>query len=214
MTIRVIIIDDHALMRTGLRILLNELPDIQVVADVSDVETAVRAMEDNPADVAMLDPVASEQRVADQIKTLSRQQSSRVLLLTGDASTNLPINAISAGAWGFVVKSSSVEEVATAIRNVHRGNLFLITPHRDSFARPLPQKETKPGVELSTREEEVLTLIARGNTNQQIADALFLSVKTIETYRSRLSKKLGLTSRSEMVTFAIEAGLLTLGVRA
>jgi len=214
MAIRVIIIDDHSLIRTGLRMLLNDQPGIEVVADVCDVEAAMRFLHDATADIAVLDPVASEQRIADQIKTLARQPGCKVLLLTGDKSPALPANAIAAGAWGFVVKSASIEEVASAIRNVHRGNLFIVSPHRQAFTRPAAPTPSQPAVDLSNREEEVLRLIARGNTNQQIADTLFLSVKTIETYRSRLAKKLGLSSRSQMVTYAIEAGLFTLGTRA
>jgi len=214
MAIRVIIIDDHALMRTGLRMLLNEQSGIEVVGDVGDVEAALDVLKESTVDVVVLDPVASEQKISDQIKTLARQPGAKVLLLTGDTSPLLPANAVVAGAWGFVVKSASVEEVAAAIRSIHAGNLFLITPHREAFTRPVVRPAKQPTIDLSTREEEVLTLIARGNTNQQIADALYLSVKTIETYRSRLSKKLGLSSRSQMVTYAIEAGLLGLGARA
>jgi len=215
-SIRILIADDHAILRTGLRMLIDAQSDMSVVGEVADgTETVSRAGEVQ-ADVVLLDLTMPGPPATVTIERLVRlDPSPRVLVLTMHDDPVYLRTALQAGASGYIVKKAADVELLSAIRVVHRGGTFV------NLTRP---GETEPGQTirqvpraspaggqpkpLSRRELEVLRLLAQGHTNQEAADRLAVSIKTIETHRKRLSDKLGLKSRAELFRFAVEARLL------
>lgn len=214
--ISVLIADDHALMRAGLRLLLATQPDIAVVGECgthAEVLDTLRSAAPG-VDVVTLDLTMPGGPPAALIEDVVRLcPGTRVLVVTMHDDPSYARMALAAGAAGYVVKSAADRELLQALRAVaaggtHRG--IAGEPARDADRRPAPIGQT-PLDTLSEREREVLVLVAQGHTSQQIADRLFLSVKTIESYRSRLMTKLGLSGRAELTRFAIDAGLLAGG---
>jgi two-component system response regulator NreC len=214
--ISVLIADDHALMRAGLRLLLATQPDIQVVGECGTHREVLDTLRgaDPGIDVVTLDLTMPGGPAAALIEDVVRScPATKVLVVTMHDDPSYARMALAAGAAGYVVKSAADRELLQALRAVasggtHRG--IAGEPARDTDRRPTPIGQT-PLDTLSEREREVLVLVAQGHTSQQIADRLFLSVKTIESYRSRLMTKLGLSGRAELTRFAIDAGLLTGG---
>lgn len=210
------IADDHAILRAGLRLLVNAQADMEVVAEAPDGEQAVLAARETAPDVALLDltmPRLGGMRALQQI--VRTCPSARVLVLTMHDDPAYLRSVLAAGASGYVLKRSVDAELLAAIRAVHRGGTF-VDP---SLANVLVQdvlaktggkaRRARPVNILSERELQVLRLVARGYSSQQIAKQILVGVKTVETYRSRLAQKLGLKSRSELVRFAVQMGLLT-----
>jgi len=217
--IRVLIADDHAVLRSGLAMLLRLQSDLAVVGEAADgTEAVARAGELRP-DVVLLDlsmPGPSGGEVIRQVLRVSSK--SRVLVLTMHDDPAYLAAAMLAGAAGYVVKKVADTELIQAIRAVHAGRTFVdLTRSSDPHLRP---REPGSGAaaeapkDLSRREVEVLRLLAQGHSNQQIADRIHLSVKTVETYRTRLSEKLGLKGRAELYRFAVESGVLDSGSAA
>ena len=214
--IRVLIADDHAVLRAGLKLLINAQSDMAVVGEAADGDSTVRSAQATTPNVVLLDLSMPGTRSTQTIEQLVRvAPSARVLVLTMHEDPAYMQAALRAGASGYIVKKATDIELLTAIRAVHRGRTFV------DLTRP---GEPPPGAELgrvsrdspagghtkplSQREAEVLRLLAQGHTNQQAADRLAVSVKTIETHRKRLSDKLGLKSRAQLFRFAVEVGLL------
>jgi two-component system response regulator NreC len=214
--IRVLIADDHSVLRAGLKLLINAQSDMAVVGEAGDGPATVRSAQATAPHVVLLDLSMPGARFTHTIEQLVRAApSSRVLVLTMHDDSAYLQAALRAGAAGYIVKKAADIELLTAIRAVHHGRTFVdLTRPRE----PLPGPElgrvsrdspagghAKP---LSQREAEVLQLLAQGYTNQEAADHLTVSVKTIETHRKHLSDKLGLKSRAQLFRFAVEAGLL------
>jgi len=214
--IRVLIADDHAVLRAGLKLLINAQSDMAVVGEAADGDATVRGAEATAPNVVLLDLSMPRTRSTQTIEQLVRvAPSARVLVLTMHDDPAYMQAALRAGAVGYIVKKAADIELLTAIRAVHHGRTFV------DLTRP---GEPPPGTEvgrvsrdspagghtkpLSQREAEVLRLLARGHTNQEAAERLAVSVKTIETHRKRLSDKLGLKSRAQLFRFAVEVGLL------
>jgi DNA-binding NarL/FixJ family response regulator len=210
--IRILIADDHAVLRTGLRMLIGSQRDLEVVGEASDGDEAVRKAAALRPDVALVDismPGSGGIKAIERIRQAT--PATRVLVLTMHDVPAYLRAALAAGAAGYVVKRAADSDLLAAIREVHRGRTVLDPAlaarvvqgglRRRGTAGPSP---TAP---LSQREQEVLELVAQGYTNQQIADHLGLSVKTVETYRARLVEKLGLQSRAELVRYALDSGL-------
>jgi two-component system, NarL family, response regulator NreC len=212
-TIRVLVVDDHAVLRAGLRMLIGAQVDMDVVAEAADGEEAVRKAVESRPDVVLMDltmPGGGGVRVIERLR--QECPSSRVLVLTMHDVPAYLRSALAAGAVGYVVKSAADSELLSAIRAVYRGRTVLDPELAASVLQNAVGRRpaSGPGAGLlSPREREVLDLIARGYTNQQIADRFGLSVKTIETHRSRLVEKLGLRSRAELVRYALDSGLFT-----
>jgi len=215
-SIRILIADDHAILRAGLRMLIDAQSDMNVVGEVADgTETVSRASEVR-ADVVLLDLTMPGPPAAVTIERLVRlDPSPRVLVLTMHDDPVYLRTALQAGAAGYIVKKAADIELLTAIRVVHSGGTFvnLTRPgeaEAGQGARQIPRASPAGGQPkpLSQREVEVLRLLAQGQTNQEAADRLAVSIKTIETHRKRLSEKLGLKSRAELFRFAVEARLL------
>lgn len=214
--IRLLLADDHTVLRAGLRMLLNAQPDMEVVGEAVDGAEAVeRALELKP-DVVLMDiTMGSMSGLAATREIKDRIPQTRVLVLTMHDDEEYLRQMLEAGASGYVLKRAADTELIVAIRAVQRGEVFLYP----SFTRVLlGDLLRKRGVDsdsqqdsyelLSQRERQVLRLVALGYTSQQIADQLFLSVKTIETYRGRLMGKLNLKGRAALVRYALRKGLL------
>jgi two-component system, NarL family, response regulator NreC len=201
-TIRILLADDHAVLRTGLRMLVDSQPDMKVVAEAANGREAVRKVEETAPDVALVDltmPGMSGIEAIGRIR--ERYPRTRVLVLTMHDDPAYVHAVLSHGASGHVVKDVDGAELLSAIRAVYRGRTFVdLTPRRDAL--------TSPRAQLTSRETQVLKFLAEGFTNRQIAERLLLSVKTVETYRARIGEKLGLQGRADLVRFARDTGLL------
>jgi DNA-binding NarL/FixJ family response regulator len=216
--IRLLVVDDHPVVRAGLRTLLGAQLDMEVVGEAEDGASAIeRALALRP-DVVIMDITMRGMSGFDATREIrTRLPQAKVLVLTMHEDQEYLRQMIEAGATGYVLKQAVDTELAVAIRAVQRGEVFLYS----SFTRILlgdamegDASDNESASEgdslelLSQREREVLRLVALGYTNRQIADQLFLSVKTVETYRARLMEKLNLRSRSALVRYALRRGLL------
>lgn len=210
--VSVLIADDHAVMRAGLRLLITSRQDLHVVAECGTHGEVREFLEASPqpVDIVTLDlsmPGGSPMSLIAEI--VRKYPQTRVVVLTMHDDPSYARMAIAAGASGFVVKSAADTELIEAIRTVARGGTHGLAVTAVGATKLSTAAPGHPAIDaLSDREREVLVLIARGHSNQQIADKLFLSVKTVESYRSRLMTKLGLRDRSELTRLALESGLL------
>jgi two-component system response regulator NreC len=218
--IRVLIADDHAVLRAGLRLLINTQPDMTVIADAGDGAEAVRLANETKPDVVVMDitmPAMGGIEAIEQIRQAIPQ--TQILVLTMHDDTAYLRSALAAGASGYVVKKSADSELISAINAVYRGQMFVdLASSSGAIQEALLDRSNKdqdrpgdPKSLLSQREKAVLRLVAEGYTNQQAADRLCLSVKTIETYRMRLAEKLGLRTRADLTRYALEIGLIGAG---
>lgn len=212
--IRVVLADDHAVVRAGLRVLLENQPDMRVVGEAGDGPSAVALAKQLVPTVLVADlsmPGGGLETIA-EIKEL--HIPTRVLVLTVHAEERYLLPVLEAGGSGYVRKSSAHTDLLTAIRTVALGEVFLDpaatkTLLRGYLGRVHSGQELDLGEVLSEREREVVKLTAEGHTAQQSAEMLSLSPKTVETYRHRAMQKLGLMNRAELVRYALRAGLLT-----
>jgi two-component system response regulator NreC len=213
--IRLLLADDHAVLRSGLRLLLNAEPDMEVVGEAGDgTEALERSLELHP-DVVLMDiTMGGMSGLAATRVIKDRLPQTKVLVLTMHDDEEYLRQMMEAGATGYVVKRAADTELAVAIRAVHRGEVFVYPSLTkvllgDLVRKPGEERSQRDSYDLlSAREKEVLRLVALGHTNKQIASELYLSVKTIETYRGRMMRKLGLKSRAGLVRYALGRGLL------
>jgi DNA-binding NarL/FixJ family response regulator len=207
--IRLLLADDHAILRAGLRVLLDAQPDMTVVAEAADGHEAIDRARVNRPDVAVVDLTMPGMSGVQTLERLRLEvPATRLLVLTMHDDPAYAGLTLAAGATGHVVKDAESTELLAAIRAVHQGRTFVHTG--SDVSDGAPTESATPGVPLlSRRERQVLELLARGHTNREVAERLHLSVKTIETYRSRLNDKLGLQSRADLVRLAMDLGLLT-----
>jgi two-component system, NarL family, response regulator NreC len=209
-TIRVLIVDDHAVVRTGLRRILDAEADIETVGEAADAERAVfEAIETRP-DVVLLDVMMPGKSGIEGLPALLEAvPDAKVLVLSMQDDPQYVRQAFDAGARGYVLKEAADTEVVRAVRAVGEGDRYV---HPSLAARlfEVDAEERKRAVEdpLSDREREVLRLLALGHTNQEIATMLFISVRTAETHRAHILQKLQLGSRAELVRYALAEGLL------
>jgi len=203
--VRVLIADDHALVRSGLRVLLEAQPDIEVVGEAEDGAVAVSQSLKLQPDVVILDLTMPGRNGINAIEDLRRQcPASKVVVLTMHDDEAYVRLAHLAGASGFVLKKSLANELIHAIQTVHAGGT-----HFPNVELPNPGKRGQTPLDLITdREREILSLIAHGHTTNEIATRLHLSNKTVETHRSHINEKLGLHTRADLVRFALDHGLL------
>ena len=214
--IRVLIADDHAILRSGLKLLVNSQPDMEVVGEGADGKQAIEIARETKPDIALLDLSMPNVGGMDALEAVVRDsRKTRVVVLTMHDDPAYLRSVLAAGASGYVLKRSVDADLLSAIRAVHKGGTFIdssladvlvqdaIATSQRKSARKLPTNL------LSDRELQVLRMVAGGYSSQQIADQIYVSVKTVETYRSRLTAKLGLRTRSEVVRYAVRMGLLT-----
>ena len=214
MAIRILIADDHSVIRAGLRTILSAQPDLEIVGEAADGNEALRLANELQPDVMLTDvsmpgPVGGGIAVARRLK--ETLPAVRVLILTVHEDESLLREAIHAGAAGYIVKRAAETELVNAIQAACRGDLYVHPSMTRALFKelvtPLASKPV-PIESLTPREIDVLRLLARGYTNRQIADVLCLSMRTIEGHRSNLMSKLNLHSRVELTSFAEEHGLL------
>jgi DNA-binding NarL/FixJ family response regulator len=210
--IRILIADDHAVVRAGIRALLRVDPEIEVVGEAEDGLETLRLADALHPDAVLLDitmPPESGIKVAQQLK--ERHPEIIVLFLTMHEEESLLREALHAGAAGYVIKRAKESEIIEAIHAARRGDIYVHPAMtRALLHQPVTTEHRRrsPATALTARELDVLRLLAKGNTNRQIAGLLNLSVRTVENHRANLMGKLGLVSRVELVNYAEENGLL------
>ncbi|HEY2372120.1 MAG TPA: response regulator transcription factor [Gaiellaceae bacterium] len=210
MSIRVLIVDDHAVVRSGLRLLLDAESDLEVVGEAGSAREAVfEARTANP-DVILLDVVMPDQSGLEAIPTLLHEHpDTKILVLSMQDDPRYVREAFGAGARGYVLKEAADAEVVAAIREVAGGGRY-VHPALGARLVEAETAEARRAEEdpLSEREREVLRLLALGHTNQEISTQLYISVRTAETHRAHIMQKLRLSSRAELVRYALEQGLM------
>jgi two-component system, NarL family, response regulator NreC len=212
--IRVVLVDDHAVVRAGLKAVLNTASDIEVIGEARDGTEAVALAERLSPDVIVMDLAMGDTNGVDATRAItSRGLSARVLVLTMHAEEDYLLPVIEAGASGYLVKTAADRELVDAIRTVARGDVYV----RPSAARVLaqgltrkdPKQEDRERFErLTERERDVLTYTARGYSAPEIGERLGISAKTVDTYKQRIQEKLGLNHRSGYVQMALKLGIL------
>lgn len=213
MTITVLIADDHGVFREGLRLLLENQPDIRVVGEVGDGREAVKAAQQLDPDVIVMDlamPLLNGVDATAQI--VERNDATRVVMLSMHSTVEHVYRALQAGALGYLRKESAGREVVEAIRAVHAGQRYLGQKIAASVVDDyIHQRAVESPLEsLSQREREILQLIVDGSSGVDIARQLNLSPKTVDTYRSRMMQKLGIADLPGLIKFALQHGLTTL----
>jgi two-component system response regulator NreC len=210
------IADDHAILRAGLKMLVNAQADMEVVSEAADGEKAIETARETRPDVVLLDLTMPRVGGMKALEQIARDCSkTRILVLTMHDDPAYLRSALATGASGYLLKRAVDAELITAIRAIHRGGIF-VDPRLASIlvGDVLAKGKIRAGSKrtanlLSTRELQVLGLVAQGYTSAEIAKQIFVGVKTIETYRSRIIEKLGLQTRSDLIRFAVQLGLLT-----
>jgi len=211
--IHILLADDHAVVRAGLRALLDPTPNLRVVGEAGTAEEAVEKTRELKPDVVVMDLLMPGMSGLEAIRRIAREsRHTGIVVLTAHPEADTLVQVLEAGGRGYVAKTSAYEDLAQAIRSVTQGEVFL-----DSGATNLlvqhhqqahPQEAGGALGRLSAREREVLVLTAEGHTATEIGRHLHLSPKTVDTYRARIMEKLGLKHRSELVRWALRTGLL------
>ncbi|MGW2031157.1 response regulator [Streptomyces sp. NPDC001811] len=212
-TIRILLADDHALVRRGVRLILDQEPDLEVVAEAGDGAEAVDLARTLDADLAVLDiamPRMTGLQAARELAVL--KPGLRILMLTMHDNEQYFFQALKAGASGYVLKSVADRDLVAACRAAMRDEPFLypgaVTALIRNYLDRARRGEEAPEQILTPREEEVLKLVAEGHSSKEIAELLFISVKTVQRHRANLLQKLGLRDRLELTRYAIRVGLI------
>jgi two-component system, NarL family, response regulator NreC len=206
--IRVVIADDHAVVRSGLRMLIDAHAGLEVVAEAGDVPTAMQVIRAHRPDVAVLDlnmPGGSSLEAIPALRETTPETAIVVLTMQDDPA--FAREALQGGALGFVLKEAADEELLEAVKLATRGDTYL-NPRLGARLAAQPPAPSGPPDGLSERELEVLKLIALGHTNVEIGEQLFLSTRTVETHRAHIQQKTRASSRAELVRYAIDHGLI------
>lgn len=212
--VRILLADDHAVLRSGLAVLLNERPDMTVVGEAADGLELLPQTIDLKPDLVLLDLTMPRLNGLEVLPLLKQKvPETRVLILTMHDDEGYLRQALKAGASGYVLKKAADVELITAIQAVMRGDVYVHPTMTKALLNDMVTDHQPDGFEnvwdtLSEREQAVLRLVALGHTSKEVAEQLTLSIKTIETYRSRGMEKLGLHSRAGLVRFALANGLL------
>ncbi|MDX2706970.1 response regulator transcription factor [Streptomyces sp. NBC_00510] len=210
---RILLADDHALVRRGVRLILDGEPDLTVVAEAGDGAEAVAKARGEQVDLAVLDIAMPRMTGLQAARELSRLRPDlRILILTMYDNEQYFFEALKAGASGYVLKSVADRDLVEACRAAVRDEPFIypgaVTTLIRTYLERARQGEPLPARAITEREEEILKLVAEGHTSQEIAGLLFISVKTVERHRANLLQKLGLRDRLELTRYAIRAGLI------
>jgi len=210
MTVRVLIVDDHAVVRAGLRLLLDAQDDLEAAGEAGSAREAVFKARELQPDVILMDVTMPDGSGLDAIPELLHEHpETKILMLSMQDDPQYVRQAFASGASGYVLKEAADTEVVSAVREVARGGRY-VHPELGARLVAADSAERKRAEEdpLSDREREVLRMLALGHTNQEIAQELFISVRTVETHRAHVMQKLRLTSRAELVRYALQQGLL------
>jgi DNA-binding NarL/FixJ family response regulator len=208
--VKIIVVDDHAVVRRGLIQILKSMQEINSVSEASSGNELIELLKEDEYDVVVLDismPGKSGLDVLKEIKAI--KQNISVLILSIHPEEQYAVRALKAGASGYITKDSAPEELVTAVKRIMEGRKYISQSLAEKLAGSYDITSPKlPHEILSDREFEVFKMIASGNTVSNIAESLFLSAKTISTYQSRIYEKTGLKSRSEITLYAIKNGLI------
>jgi two-component system, NarL family, response regulator NreC len=212
--IRVLIADDHAILRSGLRMLIESQADMTVIAEAENGKEAIQIAQKNNPDVVILDVTMPERGGLHAIEQiLKHSPNCRILVLTMHEEAAYMRTALTAGASGYVLKKSVDADLLSGIRAIYKGRTYVDSQLASELVQDALPDRARSGSKatevLSQRELEVLKLVAEGFSSREIAEKIFVSVKTVETYRGRFAEKLGLKSRAEIVRYALEIGLLS-----
>ena len=207
--IRIVLADDHGVVRAGLRLLLDADAGFEVVAEAADVDGALRAVLGYKPDVLVLDlNMPGAQTSLEALPAIAeRSAETKTVILTMQEDPEYARRALRAGALGYVLKDAADTELVEAVRRAAEGGIYL-NPALGARLAMTPEHSASPPDNLSDREAEVLTLIALGNTNAEIGEQLFLSVRTVETHRAHIQQKLGRSTRADLVRYALDHDLL------
>lgn len=209
--IRVLLADDHSIVRAGLRRIIEESGEMQVVAEASDGRQAIRRIRQTSLDVAVVDISMPDLDGLEVIRVISAEfPKLPLLILTMHTEYQYIIRAIEAGAMGYITKQSAPEQLVQAIRKLNDGNRFVSSEAAEALAQKVAKGKNSRNLidTLSTRELQVLRYLALGKTNREIAAIYHISIKTVDTYRFRLLKKLNLRNNAELSRFAIQNHLI------
>ena len=209
--IKVLLADDHSIVREGLRRIVEESGDLEVVAEAADGREALKQVAELAPDVAVVD---ISMPGIDGLEVVSRLKDTHpglpVLILTMHEEAQYIVRAIEAGAMGYLTKQPAPEQLVTAIRRVYSGQRYITDDATEALALRIARgtRDKTPLDSLSMRELQVLRRLAMGHTNREIAQAYSLSIKTVDTYRARLLKKLDLRNNAELIRFALQNRLI------
>jgi two-component system, NarL family, response regulator NreC len=209
-SVRILIVDDHAVVRAGLKLLLDAEADLEPVGEAGTARDAIFQARALKPDLILMDVGMPDQTGIEVVPTLLHEHPEvRILILSMQDEPQYVRQAFDVGASGYVLKESADAELVTAIRQVSRGESY-VDPKLGARLFAAERAEVRRAEEdpLSEREHEVLRLLALGHTNQEIAKQLFISVRTAETHRAHIMRKLGLQTRAELVRYALEQGML------
>jgi two-component system response regulator NreC len=207
MSISIVLADDHEVVRAGLRLLLQNEEGMNVIGEAGDVPGALRLVQTRRPDVLVLDLNMPGSPSLSAIATV--KDACAVVVLTMQSDPVFAREALQAGARAYVLKEAAGAELVTAVRAAAAGGTYL-NPHLGALIAAEPSPSSMAPDDLSDRERDVLRLLALGHTNAEIGDRLFLSVRTVETHRSHIQRKLDRTTRADLVRYAIEHGLIEL----
>lgn len=213
--IRVLLVDDHAIVRSGLKAVLGSARDVEVVGEAANGKEALAQVERLTPDVVVMDLTMAEMDGVTATKALAERESPpRVLVLTMHAEEEYLLTVLEAGAAGYLVKSAADRELIDAVRTVARGEMYVSHSAGRVLAKGIRRKDEHAELraryeKLTEREQAVLRLVAAGYTAPEIGEQLFISPKTVDTYKQRVNEKLGLQHRNDYVTVALKLGLLT-----
>lgn len=208
--IRVIVVDDHAMLRRGLRFFLKGFDDLQLVGEASGGEEAIRLCSELQPDVVLMDMVMPDTNGAEATRVIRDQHPNvQVIALTSFQEQDLIEQALQAGAIGYLLKNVSADELARAIREAHAGRSILAPEATEALIKATRQRSSQEEVGLTAREQQVLALLAEGLSNAEIAERLVISLATAKFHVRGILNKLGVDSRMEAVAVAYQRGLVT-----
>ncbi|HEY9429201.1 MAG TPA: response regulator transcription factor [Gemmatimonadaceae bacterium] len=213
--IRVVLVDDHAVVRSGLRAVLGGADDIEVVGEATNGDEAIAAAKRLEPDVLIMDVTMAGLDGVEATRAIAEQVSaSRVLVLTMHTEEEYLLEVLRAGGAGYILKSVADRELVDAVRTVARGEMYVQPSAARVLARGLTRKDPNADErarfeKLTAREQSVLKLVAQGYTAPEIGERLFLSPKTVDTYKQRINQKLGIEHRADYVRLALKLGLLS-----
>ena len=211
--VRILLADDHALVRQGVRLILDAQPDLQVVAEAGDGAEAVEIVRRQEVDLAVLDVAMPRMTGLQAAREIARRRSGLpILMLSMHDNEQYFFESLKAGASGYVLKSVADQDLVDAVRAAMRGEPFVYPGVMSTIVRSyldrLRRGERMPETVLTSREDEVLKLIAEGQSTREIAQALTISPKTVERHRANILAKLGMRDRTQLTRYAIRAGLV------
>jgi len=216
--VKLMLVDDHKIVRQGIKKLLEEEPDLQVAGEAANGREAVKKATELKPDVILMDITLSNLNGLEATKQIKKVLPDvKVIMLTMHKNEEYVLQSFQAGASGYILKEGAVEELVSAIRSIHQDKSFLSPTISktliDAYLRKMETGKTETPFDLLTdREREVLQLIAEGSTNREVAKSLFISVKTVEAHRAHIMQKLNIHDIAKLVKYAIQKGLVDLNV--